>query len=264
MSEAPQAPQATSLRAQYEKARPYIKLAIEKGRRKFARPSEIRAVRRAVFDTVEVKDVEIDVERQKGEIDSLTEIYNRNGYERIIKQSLRRSARTGETISLMILDLNNLKAVNDDKIYGGHSAGDKLLKETAEILGSNVRQGLDYATRIGGDEFALILTGMNPEKIRTLFARLNLQFNSRNVSLGAGVATLNPNELGFLEEKLTPEEMEEKLTNAVEGLSAKADKVLFRAKDDAKKYGQNILYAYEDYENSIAANPITINNNQPT
>ncbi len=241
----------TALRAQYEKARPYIKRAIENGRRKFAHPSDIKAVRRAVFDTVEVKDIEIDAERQKGEIDSLTEIYNRNGFEREIRETLRRTARTGDTVSLMLLDLNNLKAVNDDEEHGGHPAGDKLLKNTAKILSENTREGLDFVSRMGekGDEFALVLSGVSPEGIRKLFERLNFQFNANNIFIGAGIATLHPEELGFLGEKHEPGEIEQQITEIIAQLSKKADKVLYMAKKDSKTEGHNILYSYEDYQN---------------
>jgi diguanylate cyclase (GGDEF)-like protein len=86
--------------------------------------------------------------------DPLTNIANRRRFDEALAVASAHSARSGWNFTLMLVDLNNFKAVND---RSGHEVGDNLLRQFGFALRQAVRQG-DVAARIGGDEFAIILS----------------------------------------------------------------------------------------------------------
>jgi diguanylate cyclase (GGDEF)-like protein len=91
--------------------------------------------------------------------DKLTGLYNRRLFEEQFDAAVARSQRNGEQLSLLVVDLDGLKRIND---LGGHPAGDEALRALADSLLESSRAG-DITCRIGGDEFAVILPGANPD-----------------------------------------------------------------------------------------------------
>ncbi|HXG51280.1 MAG TPA: GGDEF domain-containing protein [candidate division Zixibacteria bacterium] len=95
--------------------------------------------------------------RQQAELearrDFLTGLPNRKAFDERIKEEQARAARYGRSLSLLMLDIDNFKAVND---AFGHDWGDRVLRLVAGTLRDAVRQG-DFAARYGGEEFAVIL-----------------------------------------------------------------------------------------------------------
>jgi diguanylate cyclase (GGDEF)-like protein len=85
--------------------------------------------------------------------DGLTGLANHKTFYEVLERELWRSKRYGEQISLIMVDVDNLKQINDQF---GHRAGDKVLKEISKRVQESVRQ-IDTAARYGGDEFAIIL-----------------------------------------------------------------------------------------------------------
>jgi diguanylate cyclase (GGDEF)-like protein len=85
--------------------------------------------------------------------DTLTGLYNRGYFYEQLSYEVERSQRYGHSVSVILLDLNNFKAVNDGC---GHVAGDQLLSLVSQLINTQVR-GTDVAARYGGDEFAVIL-----------------------------------------------------------------------------------------------------------
>ncbi|MGI8685478.1 MAG: diguanylate cyclase [Acidimicrobiales bacterium] len=85
--------------------------------------------------------------------DPLTGIHNRRAFDLDLEREVSRARRHGRPLSLAVIDVDGLKAINDQ---GGHGAGDETLRALADALGATARQE-DGAYRIGGDEFALIL-----------------------------------------------------------------------------------------------------------
>lgn len=83
--------------------------------------------------------------------DDLTNCYNRNFYENFKSDNFD-SKRDSDNLSIVFVDVNNLKQTND---YIGHDAGDELIKNTAKFLKSNFRKE-DLVVRFGGDEFVVI------------------------------------------------------------------------------------------------------------
>ena len=86
--------------------------------------------------------------------DGLTGLFNHRYFYERLEQEIARARRYGTPVSLLMIDLDDFKAFNDRH---GHLAGDAVLREMAEVLGSELRAKLDIAARYGGDEFAVIL-----------------------------------------------------------------------------------------------------------
>jgi len=85
--------------------------------------------------------------------DELTGLYNRRELNRLLSDEVARSARTGNPLSLILLDLDHFKRVNDEH---GHVAGDEVLKGVGRLLGRALRR-IDRAARFGGEELAVLL-----------------------------------------------------------------------------------------------------------
>ena len=93
-----------------------------------------------------------ELERQASE-DALTGLDNRRRFEKDLATAMARSQRDSTTGALLIIDIDDFKRVNDSQ---GHPAGDRLIKEVAEVLRGRTRRS-DNLARLGGDEFAVIL-----------------------------------------------------------------------------------------------------------
>jgi len=102
-----------------------------------------------------------ELERQASQ-DALTGLSNRRRFEQDLAAAMARSRRDGSTGALLMLDLDRFKQVNDSH---GHPAGDRLIKEIAEVLRSRTRES-DSLARLGGDEFAVILPRCSREEAR--------------------------------------------------------------------------------------------------
>ncbi|HET9597447.1 MAG TPA: diguanylate cyclase [Anaeromyxobacteraceae bacterium] len=85
--------------------------------------------------------------------DGLTGLYNHRHFQERLAEEFRRSQRYADPVSLIMLDLDHFKAVND---RFGHPFGDRVLRETAELIRSSIRDP-DICARYGGEEFAIIL-----------------------------------------------------------------------------------------------------------
>jgi diguanylate cyclase (GGDEF)-like protein/PAS domain S-box-containing protein len=123
--------------------------------------------------------------------DMLTNLYNRSYFD----EELHRLENSRQfPISIFMLDVDGLKTVND---LHGHMAGDNLLKRTAQVLKSCFRDE-DIIARIGGDEFAVLLSNTNQQASENIRLRMertlkqhNQNFSDRPLSLSIGAATLN-------------------------------------------------------------------------
>lgn len=136
----------------------------------FADGAEIRAVSEPFHELsmLERKNAELenanrqlalDVQRLERLVylDPLTGLGNRRHFDVVIASELRRAARSSEPLTLLICDVDRFKECND--AYG-HDAGDTVLIEVASFLSGLHRRGGDLAVRYGGDEFALLLPGV--------------------------------------------------------------------------------------------------------
>jgi diguanylate cyclase (GGDEF)-like protein len=106
--------------------------------------------------------------------DALTGLHNRRLFEEYTDKELNRAKRYGQHLALALLDLHKLKQVNDRY---GHLQGDQILQLTATTLRKSLRAS-DFAFRIGGDEFALLLPQADPEQAAILCDRLRANFET--------------------------------------------------------------------------------------
>jgi diguanylate cyclase (GGDEF)-like protein len=106
--------------------------------------------------------------------DALTGLYNRRLFDENFDKELNRAKRYGHQLAIVILDLHKLKEVNDRH---GHLQGDQVLQLAATTLVKTLRAS-DFAFRIGGDEFALLLPQTDPEQAITLCRRVRSQYES--------------------------------------------------------------------------------------
>ncbi len=104
--------------------------------------------------------------------DALTGLYNRRLFDEYCDKELNRAKRYGHQLAIVILDLHKLKEVNDRY---GHLQGDQVLQLAATTLRKTMRAS-DFAFRIGGDEFALLLPQTDPEQAITLCRRIRSQY----------------------------------------------------------------------------------------
>jgi diguanylate cyclase (GGDEF)-like protein len=106
--------------------------------------------------------------------DALTGLYNRRLFDEYCDKELNRAKRYGQQLAVVILDLHKLKEVNDRH---GHLQGDQVLQLAATTLRKTLRAS-DFAFRIGGDEFALLLPQTDPEQAITLCKRVRAQYEA--------------------------------------------------------------------------------------
>lgn len=100
--------------------------------------------------------------------DPLTGLFDRRSFDRLLEMSVARSLRYHWPFTLVVIDLDGLKEINDSE---GHAAGDAALRALGERFRRVLRFG-DNAARIGGDEFALILPNTDPQTVPMLLERI--------------------------------------------------------------------------------------------
>ncbi len=155
--------------------------------------------------------------------DPLTDLLNRRAMEGILHREFDRARRHNRPLSLVFLDLDDFKLVNDTY---GHDCGDELLKHLAKGM-LDMCRGSDVVTRYAGDEFVLILPETPPEKAERLMSRIQTVMRSRplafegntvSVTTSFGVAT----------------SMDASIADPA-GLLKAADKLLYRDKQERKQ-----------------------------
>lgn len=122
--------------------------------------------------------------------DTLTSLYNRRAFERILSNNLSEACKSGEAISVILADIDRFKQYNDSF---GHPAGDQVLKRLGEIISINIRKE-DAAARFGGEEFVIVLPGIEYEQVVCFGERLRKvveqeQGDSRAITISLGAAT---------------------------------------------------------------------------
>jgi len=101
-------------------------------------------------------------------LDQLTGLYNRRSGEQRLAEEINRASRHERILTVVLLDLDGLKKINDEF---GHAAGDSVLKAFAEHIQRAIR-GSDLAVRLGGDEFMVLLPECKPDEVKHVLGRL--------------------------------------------------------------------------------------------
>lgn len=107
-------------------------------------------------------------EEEQARTDQLTGIANRRRFNELAGDEIRRSRRYRNPFTVMYIDIDNFKVVNDTM---GHSEGDHLLRQVAETIGKSIRES-DTVARLGGDEFALLLPEAGDSAARSVAAKV--------------------------------------------------------------------------------------------
>jgi diguanylate cyclase (GGDEF)-like protein len=121
--------------------------------------------------------------KDQAHLDGLTGLANRRHSEEALTAELSRSARFGGSLSVVMTDLDNFKAVNDEH---GHPVGDTVLRRFARLLEGSVRD-VDVAARWGGEEFLLILPGTDAEGAARLAERIRARLEETTLLTPEGV-----------------------------------------------------------------------------
>ena len=150
--------------------------------------------------------------------DGLTQLLNHSTFMKLTERQIAHSHRHGHPCSMLMLDIDHFKRVNDNF---GHQAGDSVLKQLGQLLNDAVRAG-DIAARYGGEEFAVLMpnTGLDSaeilaERIRTNIQALKPLGEKHPITISIGVAELKPKE-------------------NIEQLISRADNALYQAKNSGR------------------------------
>ena len=167
--------------------------------------------------------------------DGLTDLYNRKFLDEHIKKLAPQTVREGNTIAVLMLDMDHFKAVNDEY---GHDIGDKVLKELAQILTENVRES-DLVVRFGGEEFIILLVGIaNKEDALTVANKIRIKVSENEIDVYAGSKLRKTISIGM---SMFPDS-----SNTFDGALKNADIALY----EAKKRGRNQVVVYEENQKS--------------
>ena len=119
--------------------------------------------------------------------DAVTQLPNRHSFDQALEEQIHNCRRDSEGFSLLYLDLDSFKAINDGF---GHGVGDAILAETAQRLKQSVRE-TDTVYRVGGDEFALLMPGANTPESATQIAKNLLARVSQPIEFGEHTHTVS-------------------------------------------------------------------------
>ncbi|MBX3049829.1 MAG: sensor domain-containing diguanylate cyclase [Caldilineaceae bacterium] len=121
-------------------------------------------------------------------MDVLTQVYNRRGWDRLLAAEEERCRRYGHPAAVLVIDLDEMKQVNDTL---GHAAGDALLKKTGELLRQAARQK-DVVARLGGDEFGILAIECDWEGGETLLERVRAVLAEESIAASIGLGQYQP------------------------------------------------------------------------
>jgi diguanylate cyclase (GGDEF)-like protein len=126
-------------------------------------------------------------------IDALTGLNNRREFDRVLALEIARSQQTGQPLSLIVIDIDHFKAINDKY---GHQEGDRTLQQVARIIQVVPKRVTDAAFRTGGEEFAILMSDTDKtgalalsESLRGIAERAQILGPDQPVTLSLGVAT---------------------------------------------------------------------------
>ncbi len=160
--------------------------------------------------------------------DSLTGLHNRRYMEIHLRRLLEEAASGERPLSLLVADIDHFKAINDTH---GHDVGDRVLHEFAKRLRRNTR-GIDFACRLGGEEFVIIMPDTNIQSARVVAERLRTCIASQPFQIGPSLQVSVTASVGLA--------MLEGGQDTPEQLFKRADKALYAA----KREGRNRVVAH--------------------
>lgn len=192
----------------------------------------------AVEDITEIKAAQIALE-ELAMRDSLTHVYNRRHFIDLASREIVRSARFNHPVTLLMIDIDHFKTVNDTY---GHLAGDAVLRDVALRLKANLRQS-DILARYGGEEFILLMpetdsaqAWIGAERLRRVIAATPFNTSNGTIAVTASLglscwpANTDPNAITSLPQ--------------INDLISRADQALYRAKQSGRNQTQVEIWLY--------------------
>lgn len=177
------------------------------------------------IDITERKKLEIDLEQQ-AKADFLTGLSNRRYFMEIAKQEVHRAIRFGNRMSILMVDLDNFKRINDTF---GHNSGDAVLKEFSTVCRLAFRE-IDIIGRIGGEEFSILLPETSRDQAIKAAERLRSRVANTNIPSDHGLAIEFTVSIGIA--SLSSEH------DTLDVLLSHADNALYRAKESGRNQVQ--------------------------
>ena len=158
-------------------------------------------------------------------VDPLTKIANRRHFDSFLEKEWQRSMRSGQPLSLVVLDVDHFKLYNDTL---GHPAGDACLQQVAQAIASHAMRTTDLAARYGGEEFVLLFAETQADAARTLAEAIRAHIEALQIphprsttsawlTVSIGVATILPHQL-----------------DNTESLFVAADRAMYVAKENGR------------------------------
>ena len=186
--------------------------------------AELRARVRAALRTKRY----VDMLGIKAQVDALTGLWNRGYFNQRLADEVAASQRYGRTLTLIMLDLDHFKRINDEH---GHPFGDRVLQSVGEMLSATMR-ATDAPCRYGGEEFAVILTETDINGARLAAERLRVGISKMSLISGSEVVSVTAS-MGIAS---TTAQAASELS--VRSLLARADEALY----SAKRAGRNAIH----------------------
>jgi diguanylate cyclase (GGDEF)-like protein len=161
--------------------------------------------------------IDTDKMKQLATYDQLTGLINRRSFEEIVNLEIQKDLENKDVSSIILIDIDHFKRVND---IHGHEAGDKILKEAADVILSSFRSS-DIVSRWGGEEFIVFLSNTGLDSAAHMAERLKNNIESKeyykglHITVSQGVSSLSA-------------------ANTYESLLKKADDMLYRAKNSGR------------------------------
>ncbi|MBN9231770.1 MAG: hypothetical protein BGO90_09045 [Legionella sp. 40-6] len=164
------------------------------------------------------KDEALNEIKQLSITDSLTGLYNRRYFDQRLSEEINHAKKNNQSLNLMFIDVDDFKLINDRY---GHPAGDLFLIELARIMKKVLQRDDDVSFRIGGDEFAAILTNISLDEALLLCKNLKEHVHQTGIVVKTSIS------IGIV--SVSPASMEN-----VERVISEADKTLYQAKKEGK------------------------------
>ncbi len=163
--------------------------------------------------------------------DPLTGVYNRRQFMHLAQIEWQRSNRYGRALSVLMLDIDFFKCINDSH---GHPAGDRVIQLVADICSETLRQQ-DWIGRYGGEEFCILLPETSSDQAAMVAERMRQKIESTRIMLGPESSSVTVS-IGSAERSA--------VTNQVEDLIGRADSALY----EAKRKGRNLVMQADQCE----------------